>query len=78
MGVRHERHEVPAITETADVLLCFAVAHLEGLESDRRVVRAGVHNAELRAYLGALTSRDMRVIHVVLEVQDADVVALVS
>ena len=53
----HERHEVPAITETADLPLCFAVAHLERLESDRRVVRAGIHNAELRACLGALTSR---------------------
>ena len=75
---RHKRHEVPTIAETADVPLCFAVARLERLER-RAVGRAVIAEmAELRACPGALTSCDMRGVHVVLEVQDADVVDLAS
>ena len=64
------------MAETADLPLRLAVVRLKRLELESDSSRV-VIDAELRACLRALTSRDMPIVHVVLELQDADVVELV-
>ena len=64
------------MAETADLPLRLAVVRLKRLELESDASRV-VIDAELRARPRALTSRDMPIVHVVLELQDADVVELV-
>ena len=64
------------MAETADLPLRLAVVRLKRLELESDSSRV-VIDAELRACLRALISRDMPIVHVVLELQDADVVELV-